>query len=248
MMETKKLRQADFVTAIVLMAFSAWVLYQSFSMPMRDTYGGVKNVWYVSPALLPLIVGVGILLLSIVLLVHSVRTGGAADLFVSLRSGTGTISEANVRFLAILLALVSFVYLFIPRVDFVLAITIFLSYFVPAFYFDTLSDLKRLSIVYIGIVLLFVLLFVTGIAGRLNSTFEFSTDVIALVCIVGFNVFVRKSAGKDPGRVRVFRLSLLVTVITPLFLTPIFRFLLFVRLPHEGGIVQLLQLIWYSVR
>ena len=52
----------------------------------------------------------------------------------------------------------------------------------------------------------------------------------------------------NPVLVGKFRVSLLVAFITPLVLTPVFRFLLFVRLPHEGGIVQLMQLIWFSLR
>jgi hypothetical protein len=248
MMETKKLRQADFVTSIMLMSFAGWILYQSFRMPMRDTYGGVKNVWYVSPALLPLVVGSGILILSIVLLIHSIRSGGAADLIAGMKTITPGIREEDQRFLAVLLALISFVYLFIPRVDFVLSIALFLSYFIPAFYYDSLSYLKRLSAVYGGVIGLFLLLFMSGAADGLNGVFEFSTDVIALISIVGLNVYSRLLVGSDRQRIKQFRISLLVTVITPLFLTPIFRFLLFVRLPHEGGIVQLLQLIWYSLR
>ena len=32
-------------------------------MPMKDTWGGVQNVWFVSPALFPLFVGAMIMLL-----------------------------------------------------------------------------------------------------------------------------------------------------------------------------------------
>ncbi len=248
MMETKKLRQADFLTSIVLMIFSLFVLYLAMQMPMRDTYGGVKNVWYVSPALLPLIVGSGILVLSIVLLIHSIRSGGAVDFIKAAKRIAPGLSEANQRFVAILLALFSFVYLFIPRIDFVVAIALFLSYFVPAFYYDTAIDLRRMTAVYLGIVAVILLIFVTGIAGRANAAFEFSTDVVALVGAILMCVVGRRLAGSDHDRIRRFRVGLTVVVATPLLLAPIFRFLLFVRLPHEGGIVQLLQLIWYSVR
>ena len=30
-------------------------------MPMKDSFGGVMNVWYVSPALLPMIIGFAII-------------------------------------------------------------------------------------------------------------------------------------------------------------------------------------------
>lgn len=248
MMETKKLRQADFITSIVLIAAAIGILYLAAQMPMRDTYGGVKNVWYVSPALLPLIVGVGILVLSITLLIHSIRSGGAADFMRSVRSYSPGISEANQRFLGILIALFSFVYLFIPRVDFVLSIALFLSYFVPSFYFDTTGDLHRLSALYTAFVVVLLVLFGTGVAETINGAFEFATDVIALLLLIAMLGYGRYLAGSDVVRRKRFRLALIVTIVTPLVLTPIFRFLLYVRLPHEGGIVQLLQLLWYSLR
>lgn len=248
MMETKKLRQADFVTSIIMMLVAVAILIMTFQMPMRDTYGGVRNVWYVSPALLPLIVGVGIFVLSTVLLFHSIRVGGAADFVAGLKTATPRIDEANQRFIGILLALVTFVYLFIPRVDFVLSIMLFLAYFVPAFYYDNLPDLRKLSVVYGSIAVVFFVLFATGIADVINGGFEFSTDVIALVATSVLLVYGRRLAGKEHKKIKKFRLSLTVTIATPFILTPIFRFFLFVRLPHEGGIVQLLQLIWYSLR
>lgn len=248
MMETQKLRRADFVTSIIMMLAAVAILIMTFQMPMRDTYGGVRNVWYVSPALLPLIVGFGILILSVVLLFNSIRTGGAADCIAGLKTMTVRIDDANQRFIGILLALGTFVYLYIPRVDFFLSIMLFLAYFVPAYYYDELSDLRKLSVLYGAIATVFLVLFATGIADRINDGFAFATDVIALVGTIVLLVSARRLAGSDRERVRKFRLSLIVTIVTPLFLTPVFRFLLFVRLPHEGGIVQLLQLIWYSLR
>jgi hypothetical protein len=248
MMETKKLRQADFITSIILAVFGIWVLAQSLKMPMTGTYGGVRSVWYISPALLPLIVGGGIVLLSLVLLVHSIRSGGAADCIVTIRNASLGISEANERFLAILLALFSVIFLLLPRVDFVLSIVLFLIYFVPAFYYDTPGDLRRLSAAYGSVVALLSVVFMTGIATSLNSIYMFATDILTLLCIVALGVFGRFLAGKDPVRIRQFRVSLIVAIVTPLVLTPVFRFLLFVRLPREGGIVQLMQIIWYSLR
>ncbi len=248
MMEKTKLRQADLITSVFLMLFGLWVLSEGFQMPMQDTYGGVKNVWYVSPALFPLIVGFGVVILGAVLLVGSVRAGAAASLAAALRAYRPGLSESNLRFLGILLAIGSFVYFYIPRVDFVLTIALFLSYFIPAFYYDTQRDLRRLSAVYGAVFLSFLVLYWTGVAAFLNSAFEFSTDVIALSAVVGVNIYARRLAGTDPDRLRRFRVGFAVAIATPLLLAPVFRFLLYVRLPHEGGIVQLMQVIRYSLR
>jgi hypothetical protein len=76
-------------------------------MPMKDSWGGVQNVWYVSPALFPLFVGGVIMLLGALLtrtalkvagikaFTETVRWFGSRDLFQFL------ISDSTIRFYAI---------------------------------------------------------------------------------------------------------------------------------------------------
>jgi hypothetical protein len=104
MMQGEKLRRADFVTSILLLSFGVWMLGETFTMPMRDTFGGVQNVWYVSPALFPLIISAGLLLLGTVLLLHAIRSGGAASFVAAIRGIQAMDREPNVRFAGILLA------------------------------------------------------------------------------------------------------------------------------------------------
>ena len=246
MLQEKKLRQADFVTSVVLFAFGIWVLFQAFQMPMRDTYGGVQNVWYVSPALFPLVVGIGISVLSVALLIHSIRVGGAADALQSMRAFAPKLTETGVRFVAILVAISTFVYVLIPRVDFVLSIALFLSFFVHAFSFEDYAVLKASLVIYSAVCLLILVLFWTGFAEATSA--YFAVDVVALLAAIGINVWFRNKARGRPDLLSRFRVGLTVLTVTPLFLAPVFRFLLFVPLPHEGGIVQLMQLVYYSLR
>ncbi len=248
MMETTKLRKADFITSIILVLFGGWVLLEAFQMPMRDTYGGVKNVWYVSPAFLPIIIGVAIIILGIVLLVNSIRTGGAANFIKSVRSVTLRLSDPSQRFLGVVIAIVSFVYLFVPRVDFFLSIVLFLAYFIPAYFLDDMPIFRRLTAVYVGVSLLMVVLFATPIAALLNTAFQFATDVIVLLAILGINAYTRVLAGSNQKNRRRYRVGMIVSIVTPLIVVPVFRFALVVPLPHEGGIVQLMQLIYFSIR
>ena len=78
-MKKKELRRADFITSVLLLLFSVWVIIETFKMPMKDTFGGVQNVWYVSPALFPLIISIVIMVLAAVLLINSIKTGGAKN-------------------------------------------------------------------------------------------------------------------------------------------------------------------------
>ena len=50
------LRKADFWTSILLFALGVAMIGGATTFPMKDSYGGVQNVWYVSPALFPLLV------------------------------------------------------------------------------------------------------------------------------------------------------------------------------------------------
>lgn len=248
MMETKKLRQADFVTSILLMLFGAWILFESFQMPMKGTYGGVKNVWYVSPALLPLIIGGALIMLGAVLLAFSIRSGGAADCIQSMRTVKLHTSVQLERFLAIVIAFVVLVYLFIPRVDFFLSVWFFLSYLTIGFFLDSNEILRKMSVTYVAISLVFLILFCCGLAEWINGFFKYSTDVVALVAIIVLNciafVMVRVSAVQK----KKFMIAALISILVPLVLAPVFRYALLVPLPNEGGIIDLMSLIYYSVR
>lgn len=248
MMEKERLRRADFVTSIVLILFGIVELYFTFQMPMQATFGGVRNVWYVSPALMPLFIGFAIILLGTVLLINSIRTGGAAGFLAAAKAYRPRVTESMERFSAILLAIISFVFLFVPRVDFILSIVLFLLYFVTAFYFDIEVLLRRLTRLYGAIVLLFLILFITPLADMLNGAFLYTTDVVALLSIIVLVVVARRSAGTDAELRRKFRVSLTVSLVTPALLAPAFRYFLLVPLPHEGGIVELMNLIYYSLR
>jgi len=248
MMEGTKLRRADFITSIILILFGLWILFHAFQMPMRESYGGVKSVWYVSPALLPIFIGAAVIVLGIVLMVHAIKTGGAAGFFQSVKSATLKASDSTQRFGGVILALVTFVYLYIPRVDFFLAIVLFLSYFIHAYFYDSMKALRRLSLLYIIISAVVFVLFATPLANRLNGTFAFATDVLVLFMIVILNITAALLAREKPQNRRRFRVGLAVSILTPLIVTPIFRFALLVPFPHEGGIVKLMQLIYYSIR
>lgn len=248
MMEKRQLRQADFVTSVILIGFAIWVLTQALQMPMRDTYGGVTNVWYVSPALFPLFISIALFVLGVLLLVHSIRSGGAAAFMARLRQGEKRIPESFIRFGAILLAFMSYVYLDIPRVDFYLSTVLFLLFFISAFYFDDDRVLHKLALAYLAMQGVILLIFATGLAGLLNRAFQFSTDVVALVILVALTFTIRRMVGSDQFARKRFRVTAIVAFGAPLIVVPVFRYALLVPMPVEGGIIEIWNLIYYSLR
>ncbi|MEM7209211.1 MAG: hypothetical protein AAF434_15410 [Pseudomonadota bacterium] len=82
-MNETSLRKSDFKTGIFLVLFCIWFLLITFVfMPFRETYGGVNNVWYVSPWIFPAVVLSLLLILAIFLTINAVKCGGAQDIFI----------------------------------------------------------------------------------------------------------------------------------------------------------------------
>ena len=63
MMDKDKLRKADIFSGSLIILLGLFIISQAVQMPMKDSWGGVQNVWFVSPALFPLLVG-GMLVLA----------------------------------------------------------------------------------------------------------------------------------------------------------------------------------------
>ncbi len=248
-MEEKKLRQYDFVTSLFLVAFGIWELTETFKMPMKDSYGGVQAVWYVSPALFPLFIGGDLILLGVILLTHSIRTGGASGFILSLKSAAKTrISNETVRMLTVLLALASFIYILIPHIDFYLSIALFLFFLCTAFYPDHDDFRKKFVLHYLAGTGLILLLIVTGLSGVLKDILKYNMDILALIFLIYLNIsgrFLAKGYGIPS---KLIRQVTLVSLIVPLILCPLFRYFLLVPLPVEGGIIKLMNLVYYAVR
>jgi len=247
-MKKKELRKADFITSVLLLLFSVWVIMETFKMPMKDTFGGVQNVWYVSPALFPLIISIFIMVLGAVLFLHSIKTGGAKYFLDNFSLRYKGLSEKNIRFIGILLALFSFVYLNIPRIDFFISVTLFLTYFISAFYFDQENLLRKLTLFYFMGSIIFVILFVFGISKIINSYYEYFTDILALFFYLGYIIYNWVNIKSSRIFKKRFIVSLIVSLAVPLVLCPTFRYFLLVPLPKEGLIIQIMHNIYYLIK
>lgn len=247
-MKKKELRRADFITSVLLLVFSVWIIMETLKMPMKDTFGGVQNVWYVSPALFPLIISIFIMVLGTVLLIHSIKTGGAKYFLDNFSVRYKGLSEKNIRFIGILLALFSFVYLNIPRIDFFISITLFLTYFISVFYFDDKDLLKKLTLFYFTGSIIFIILFVFGISKIINSYYEYFIDILALFFYLSYVIYNWINIKSSNIFKKRFIVSLIVSLVVPLILCPTFRYFLLIPLPKEGLIIQMMHNIYYLIK
>ena len=145
-MEKAIRRRKDFISSIVIILFGIWMLMETLTFPMTDSWGGVQNVWYVSPALLPLFISASIILLGFVLMIQAIREGGLASLMNKEHGSLLGSNDKLIRFFTILGILIAYVYIFIPYIDFMICTFLCLVVFITMFYLDDI----RLMVSLIG--------------------------------------------------------------------------------------------------
>ena len=254
MKDKSRLRKADFVTSMFLFALGIWICLKSIKMPMKDSFGGVQNVWYVSPAIFPLFIGFMLVLLALVLCINAARTVGFGWIAKSIKSRLSGISRATaisdgmLRFIAILIVLVTFVFLNIPRIDFFLSSMLFLLVFITMFHIRKRALLVRFLKFYSAGTALFIIYFLLKLDRVMNNLYLFMTDVLALAFIAAYIIFAALSIKGDVELKRKFRLSILTAIIAPVILCVVFKYFLLVPLPEEGIVVAgVMDLIRYSL-
>jgi len=119
--DTEVLRARDFWGAVVLMGLSLFFLWRTLDIPLwgGNRAGVSAAAWYTSAAIVPLGIFLALLLLSITLLVISIRAGGARRALSAV--GIGWNPDEAVRFSAIGVILFFYIAGLVPRVDFALS-------------------------------------------------------------------------------------------------------------------------------
>jgi hypothetical protein len=247
MLEKEKLRKADVYSGIVIFLFGAWIVWQASKMPMKDSWGGVQNVWFVSPALFPLFVGAMIMLLGFLLARTALKTIGMKAFGDTLQwlFSQNLLQFLNtvpvLRFYAITVLFLAFVFLNIPRIDFFLSAVLFLSVFITMFYFDETVLLKKLFFFYLAGTVFFIFYFALGLEGLLSPVLPFAKDILTLVFILGYCLYAWRLIRSNPLLRKKYRTGLIVAVVSPFVVGVIFKYFLLA----EGMVVALLDAIWY---
>jgi hypothetical protein len=251
MLDKEKLRKADVFSGAVVFLFGLWVVSQAFQMPMKDSWGGVMNVWYVSPALMPLFIGGVIMLLGAMLCRIGLKSIG----FETFKKTLGWLvspdllrvlkSDVSVRFYAIALLFLTLVFVNLPRVDFFLCAILFLSVFITLFYFLDDTLLGKFLLFYLAEEVVFIVFFALGPHASSDETPSYAADVLALVFIVAYLGYVWIQIRTRSELRKKFRIGLIVALATPFVIGPIFKYFLMVPLPKEGLVVAALDYIWY---
>jgi len=248
-MDKVELRKKDFITSIILIAFGIWMLvYTITAVPMKDSFGGVMNIWYVSPGLFPICLGGLIIIMGIILCHRAIKDGGAKKFFEDLSHRKKDSSGKTLRFLGILLVILAYVYLYIPRIDYFLSTILCLMVFISLFYLDRPGFLKRLFTFYLAGCLLFLIVFLAGIDKQLNERFLYFMDLLVFLFFLAYFAYCRILIRGDGILKRRLRTTLIMSIAPSLVLIPSFKYFLLVPLPVEGGFIELMNIIRYAFR
>ena len=251
MLEKDKLRKADIFSGSTIFLFGLWVISQGMKMPMKDSWGGVQNVWFVSPALFPLFVGGMISLLGAMLIRTALKTVGLAEFGRVLRwlGSTELIqflkTPATIRFYAITTLFLALVYINISRVDFFLCSILFLFVFISMFHFDDDRLLKKLFFFYLAGNLLFIPFFALGLPQKLEATLPYAGDWLMVIFILAYGTYAWLLIRREAVLRKKYRTAVILALAVPFIICPIFKYFLLVPMPMEGLVVSVLDMIWY---
>ncbi len=251
MMDKDKLRKADIYSGGAMFLFGLWIILQALKMPMKDSWGGVQNVWYVSPAIFPLIVGSMIMLLGALLCRTALKMVGFKAFGETVR---WLLSKAllqflnsipNLRLYTIVVLFLSFVFLTIPRIDFFISAVLFLVVFITSFYFDDAMLLKKLFFFYLAGIVVLILYFALGLNDPLGRIVPFPADILTTCFIVSYSVYAWMLIRSNPMLRKKYRTAMIVAFVSPFVVGLIFKYFLLVPMPFEGLVVALTDFFWY---
>ncbi len=234
------LRRADLKTSIVLIVLSSLMIIESFNFPLTDSYAGVTNAWYVSPALFPI-------LIASILLVCGVALFLKAMVFVKSHAGTASSKESAEswgRFFLLVSLIAGQVYGWVPIVDFALSAFLFLFLFIFSFYSDDISIQKKTLWLWstLSIVLIIISQFFTP-----SEEGRFLLDWL-VVGVIGVILLLTKGWAKQTQTDKAWRSSWKAALIVTVIACPVFRLGMLVPLPTEGLVIEKMVDAKYAVR
>lgn len=252
MMEIEKLRKADIFSGAAITVLGLFIISQAVQMPMKDSYAGVQNVWYVSPALLPLFIGATLTLLGLLMIKTALKEVGLYGLtssFDYVKSPEFLLflkQPGILRFYGIVLNLLVYVFILIPRIDFFLASVLFLLVFFFMFYCGAPEYLLKLIWFALGWTFVLSLFLFSGLDETISSFVPFPADFLVILSIASLIFTTRRQLKENRTLMNKFRLSLIIAFMAPFTIGFIFKYFLLVPMPFEGLVVSLLDAVWYA--
>lgn len=243
-----RIRKADFWTSLILFGIAAGMIGSAMTMPLKESFAGVQNAWYVSPALFPLMIAGALLILATVLLCNSIRTGGAQAALAAIRRRAPGDGDATARMLTSIAIIAAYVYGLIPRVDYVIATALFLQVFIAAFYIGRKEIMRLQTRAFLLVAFPAFLTDLFRFYPTPGTLSRYLLDLLVLVVTIGLALVTWRRLASDTVSRRRFSAVLATSAVVALLTGVSFKFGLLVPLPAEGAAVRALEAIVLALR
>ncbi|MDP5218931.1 hypothetical protein Q5Y75_17050 [Ruegeria sp. 2205SS24-7] len=222
------LRARDFWASLTLIVLSIFFLWKTSSIPLwGGNRAGVSGTdWYNSAAIVPLFIFTAILVLAFVLLIVSIRSGGAQHAVTSV--GLGWDKAEALRVSTISLMLLAYVVGLVPRVDFILCSGLLITGLSFGFFG---GHAWRASVACMFLVAAGVFAFVSYPAQA--DWNNHADDWVTLFLWIGLTVLLLVKGAND----KVLRVVPLIAILAPLILVCAMAFGFRQNLPARGGLI-----------
>ncbi|UZD90437.1 tripartite tricarboxylate transporter TctB family protein [Cognatishimia activa] len=222
------LRARDFWSSLVLIALSIFFFWETTSIPLfGENRAGVSGAdWYNSAALVPFGLFGGMFVLAIVLLVISIRSGGAQHALSSV--GIGWNKDEVLRFSTIGLTLAAYIVGLVPRVDFILCSGLMITAMIYG-YRGGHAPRMVLSAMVVTVAGLYAF-----VANMPQADWKLhDDDWVTLVLWIGLTAFILIKHRSD----RVIRIIPIIAVFAPTILVCAMAFGFRQNVPNRGGLI-----------
>ena len=146
--------QGELLLSIIFIIGSLWVIYRSVMMSI-DVYNRTQPDIYTLPGVFPLIIGTLILLGSIKVLIHALKTGAQMKTFSLIRIINGIGKRDSLVFFIIIACMIVYVFFLIQFLPFEIATFIFILFLLLIFKATVLWKAILISAVFSLIVVYF---------------------------------------------------------------------------------------------
>lgn len=226
--QTAILRARDFWGALALIGLSLFFLWRTLDIPLwgGNRAGVSAAAWYNSAAIVPLGLFSGLLVLSIILLIISIRAGGAQAALSA--AGIGWNADEAWRFGTIGIILFFYIAGLVPRVDFILCSGLLIT----ALTFGYHKGLRgRMAVAALTVAVCGIYAMIRHLPQSEWAAHD--DDWVTLAAWAAFTVVVLLRAKGD----KVLRAAPVIAVVAPTLLVCAMAFGFRQNVPNRGGLL-----------
>ncbi len=226
--DVQVLRARDFWASLTMIVLSIFFLWKTSEIPLwGGNRAGVSGVdWFNSAAIVPLFIFTAVLVLAIVLLIVSIRSGGAQHAVTSVGLGWDKVEALRVS--TISLMLLAYVVGLVPRVDFILCSGLLITGLSFGFFG---GHARRALIACMFLVTAGVFAFVSYPAQA--DWNNHADDWCTLILWIGLTVLLLMKCATE----KVLRVVPLIAILAPFVLVCAMAFGFRQNVPARGGLI-----------